>query len=252
MSTAGMTYNPYIRMCAPASSPKVLAATPIAPTAYELFLTSLTLLKSYDISKHSKMSETPLLLRVVARDGVAYFILSTLLSLGNMISWHLLPPSLMYLLLYLYWALLSTVIAALVLNLRRVHYQVLSGESTTLGSAVSANVTCHGSSGTDQARGAQRPRRGAAGMEKSADLWSQGSRFIMGDGELGVDSDVDTNTTYQNSREESRRTASRPDVESALECPELNSNGESTNAQHDASLLMQRLERTSLAPANWS
>ncbi|KAG8835059.1 hypothetical protein FRC18_001107 [Serendipita sp. 400] len=244
---AGMTYNRYIRMCAPASSPRILASTPIGPTTYELFLTTLTLIKAYSLSKHAKVSQTPILLRVLTRDGVSYFVLSTLLSLANIISWYLLPASLMYLFLYLYWALGSTVIAALVLNLRQTYYRGLSGESMTFGPEVSANITFDPSATTEKAR-ERRVSHRTNGMEKSPDTRSQGSRFIMGDWELGVDSNVDANATYQNATDLSEQDASVPlDVETGL--PTLGSSdetaqriqGETILGEIDTDIPMRRL-----------
>ncbi|KAG9054161.1 hypothetical protein FS842_005931 [Serendipita sp. 407] len=244
---AGMTYNRYIRMCAPASSPRILASTPIGPTTYELFLTTLTLIKAYSLSKHAKVSQTPILLRVLTRDGVSYFVLSTLLSLANIISWYLLPASLMYLFLYLYWALGSTVIAALVLNLRQTYYRGLSGESMTFGPEVSANITFDPSATTEKAR-ERRVSHRTNGMEKSTDTRSQGSRFIMGDWELGVDSNVDANATYQNATDLSEQDASVPlDVETGL--PTLGSSdetaqriqGETILGEIDTDIPMRRL-----------
>ncbi|KAG8765448.1 hypothetical protein FRC15_006988, partial [Serendipita sp. 397] len=180
-----MTYNPIIRICASMSSPKILMATPITPTVYELFLTVLTLIKAYGILSRIPGRESPSLLRILARDGVAYFVIGSIISLGNLIAWHFLPSSLMALLLYLYWALLSSCIARLVLNLRQTYYTT---STETHMEAVSANVTLtnRGDLQTTQANTkAKTKRRG-----KFTISWGLGIRtrsFFMGDGELGVD-----------------------------------------------------------------
>ncbi|KAG8769739.1 hypothetical protein FRC16_006585, partial [Serendipita sp. 398] len=91
----------------------------------------------------------------------------------------------MALLLYLYWALLSSCIARLVLNLRQTYYTT---STETHMEAVSANVTLtnRGDLQTTQANTkAKTKRRG-----KFTISWGLGIRtrsFFMGDGELGVD-----------------------------------------------------------------
>lgn len=134
-------YNPYIKMCASPAIPKLLAASPIAPTLYELFLTILTVIKSYNFVKASR-SKAPPLLFVLMRDGVSYFVVSTTIAFGNMISWFLLPSALFSIFIYLYWALVSTVISRLVLNLRRTYYTSIILPTTVEGETrVSANIT---------------------------------------------------------------------------------------------------------------
>ncbi|KAG9055365.1 hypothetical protein FS842_002387 [Serendipita sp. 407] len=180
-----MTYNPIVRICASMASPKILMATPIPPTVYELFLTVLTLIKAYGILSKIPGRESPSLLRVLARDGVAYFVIGSIISLGNLIAWHFLPTSLMALLLYLYWALLSSCVARLVLNLRQTYYTTYT---ETHPEVVSANVTFTNKEDlqtTQPNTKAKTKRRGKFTIGYGLGVRTRS--FFMGDGELGVD-----------------------------------------------------------------
>ncbi|KAG8770052.1 hypothetical protein FRC16_006490, partial [Serendipita sp. 398] len=180
-----MTYNPIVRICASIASPKILMATPIPPTVYELFLTVLTLIKAYGILSKIPGRESPSLLRVLARDGVAYFVIGSIVSLGNLIAWHFLPTSLMALLLYLYWALLSSCVARLVLNLRQTYYTTYT---ETHPEVVSANITFTNKEdfqATQPTTKAKTKRRGKFTIGYGLGVRTRS--FFMGDGELGVD-----------------------------------------------------------------
>lgn len=183
-----MSYNVYIRICAPENNPSIMLAAPIPPTLYELFLTILTLIKTFHVVKATKSTASPLL-HVLARDGVIYFVLATVISTTNIIAWHALPGALTYLLLYLYWALLSTFIARLVLNLRKTYYdtRVVASQPMTTGNRMSTNIAFN----TTKRGAVRRPHSTFVGVETSEEMGGYfaqiGSRFILGDGELGMD-----------------------------------------------------------------
>lgn len=130
---ATMTYNKYMRICATDHNPKVMVASPLPPTLYELLLTVLTIIKTYKFIAATNATSPPIL-HVLARDGVIYFVLSSVVSVSNMLSWHLLPPEFSGFLLYIYWALLSTCTSYLTLNLRRAYYHGRANETEQLSS----------------------------------------------------------------------------------------------------------------------
>ena len=106
----------------------------------------------------------------------------------NIVAWHALPGALTYLLLYLYWALLSTFIARLVLNLRKTFYdtRVVASHPMTTGNRMSTNIVFN----TSRRGAARRPQStfvGGAEEENGGYFTQAGSRFILGDGELGLD-----------------------------------------------------------------
>ena len=57
--SAQLTYNPYIRMCSIASVPKLLVVGPVPQTAFELFLTVLTVIKTFQFVKLSNKQALP-------------------------------------------------------------------------------------------------------------------------------------------------------------------------------------------------
>ncbi|KAG8836283.1 hypothetical protein FRC17_007433 [Serendipita sp. 399] len=181
-----MSYNPYVRSCVPASNPKIMMMTPIAPTVYELFLTVLTLIKTYKILSNMPGCETPSLV-------------GALISLGNLVSWHFLPSSLMSLFLYLYWSLLSSCIARLVLNLRRTYYtssSLMTEMDNNNNNVVSANITMTnadmglglGSRLSQTKTKEERGKKSSRAKTNSSrhELSTRTRRFFLGDGDLGA------------------------------------------------------------------
>ncbi|PVG04237.1 hypothetical protein CPB86DRAFT_209522 [Serendipita vermifera] len=117
--TEDVIYSSIIDMCVPTKPlPRVMAASPIASTIYELLVTILTIIKTYQHIVILGESRVPPLLRTLSRDGVMYFIMSTTIAIANIFCWNLFPPDKSLMLLYLYWGGISTLISRLVLNLR--------------------------------------------------------------------------------------------------------------------------------------
>jgi len=116
-------YNPLAQLCATSSTPHLFKLTPIAPLIYEFFLTILTIIKAFDFMGHPSSSNLPFLYRVLARDGVTYFMISTAITAVNLIAWFCLPDTILDLFCALYWATTSTLIAKMMLNLKDAHHQ---------------------------------------------------------------------------------------------------------------------------------
>ncbi|KIM32728.1 hypothetical protein M408DRAFT_326474 [Serendipita vermifera MAFF 305830] len=160
-----ISYNTLVGICASSETPRIFAVAPIPPALYEMLLTTLTILKAMDFNLFLPGSAIPMLYRVLARDGVAYFVVSALISMGNMITWLALPASQMYLFLYVYWAFSSVIVSRMVLNLRATYSRSQREQSGC--SSVSANV--------------------GTGTKGSSRAWEHGTRFIHGEGYLGID-----------------------------------------------------------------
>lgn len=161
----GITYNAYIGMCVAAVSPLLLAVSPIPPTVYTLCLTLLTIIKAFNFQGYSSGLTLPRLYHVLARDGVAYFVISGVISIGNMTNWLASPPSRLTCFLYLYWACSSIVISRMVLNLRAIYMRSLLDQTVTDGISTNAVI----------------------GTRDTAGPWHHGRRFVNGEGYLGVD-----------------------------------------------------------------
>jgi len=116
-------YNPLMGLCATTSTPHLFKFTPIAPLIFELFLTILTIIKAFDFVVHPSSSSLPLLYRVLARDGVTYYLITTTINAINLVAQFSLPDTILYLFCALYWAMTSTLIAKMMLNLKDAHHQ---------------------------------------------------------------------------------------------------------------------------------
>ncbi|CCA77849.1 hypothetical protein PIIN_00496 [Serendipita indica DSM 11827] len=185
--TANMTYNSHIRMCSTTSVPKLLVFGPVPQTVYELFLTILTVIKTCQfvtISRHN----LPPLIHIMARDGVLYFLMASCISIGNVLCWQFLPPQLTNVVLYLWWAIMSTLTSYLTLNLRKVYQgkpQTFT-RTTMVTGGTNANITF--TNAPDNMQGHTLTQDvGNKSSEAKINLTLRGSRFIMGEGEFEVD-----------------------------------------------------------------
>lgn len=113
-----MHYVPLAHTCLPMDLPRTMKPVPLAPTIYELFLTVLTVIKALEFTG---TASAPQLYRVLLRDGVAYFLVSSTVSIVNVIYWFNASNPQLTLLLNLYSALLSSLLARLVLHLKVAH-----------------------------------------------------------------------------------------------------------------------------------
>lgn len=135
-----MHYVPIARTCIPLVLPHLMKPVPLAPSIYELFLTVLTVVKAMDFAGGAS---SPQLYRVLLRDGVAYFLISSTISVVNVIYWFSAPSPQVTLLLNLYSAMMSTLIARLVLHLKVAHQDGVQQNvvNSTHGEVGSGNET---------------------------------------------------------------------------------------------------------------
>ncbi|KIM32746.1 hypothetical protein M408DRAFT_326490 [Serendipita vermifera MAFF 305830] len=124
-----MHYVPLARTCIPLVLPQLMKPIPLFPTIYETFLTVLTIIKTLD---YAGGASSPQLYRVLLRDGVAYFVISSTISVVNVIYWFIAPGPQLTLLLNFYAAILSTLIARLVLHLKVAHQDNFSSGTDTV------------------------------------------------------------------------------------------------------------------------
>ncbi|PVG04236.1 hypothetical protein CPB86DRAFT_209597 [Serendipita vermifera] len=117
-TVGGIIYEPLINSCIPTTNPRIMAMVMVAPTIYELFLTVLTTMRTFQYRSILGNSSVSPVLQILIRDGVIYFIMSTTIAVANILSWYFLPISHAFIFLYLYWGLVAALISRFVLNLR--------------------------------------------------------------------------------------------------------------------------------------
>ncbi|QRV98047.1 dephospho-CoA kinase [Ceratobasidium sp. AG-Ba] len=123
-------YNPLYRICLATISPHLWTCW-LPALIFETFVFVLTVIKARE---HSKANFDTPILRILVRDGVVYFVIICACSVFNMLIWIVAPPSLVALSKYFVLAVVPTMGARLVLNLRgsrREDLMPTTGRSTT-------------------------------------------------------------------------------------------------------------------------
>lgn len=129
--SAPRAYSAETLLCLITSNSNTMKTIPIGPAVYEIILTFLTVLKSFDFSDDASDTTLPFVYRVLAREGMAYFMISMMITLIIMIYWYLFPGSSVLLLLLCYWGVMSPLLARLVLRLKTAHQVNLSEQGAS-------------------------------------------------------------------------------------------------------------------------
>lgn len=110
-------YYPLADTCYSESKNPHMFLVTLIPLGLELVFTTLTTIKAYQNVRNIKNASLPPLMSIFIRDGILYFTTISILSLGNALVWILLPSTLIYVGLYIYFACITTFICRFYINL---------------------------------------------------------------------------------------------------------------------------------------
>lgn len=114
---AGAMYDHRLRVCSIESTPEIFRFIFIAPVFFEVLIGALTLWKAVQHAYVLSNASSAPMLYIMFRDGIAWFIAVCGLRIWNALIWVFLPQSMVYLGIYILWALVSTFVSRFFLNI---------------------------------------------------------------------------------------------------------------------------------------
>lgn len=110
-------YNPTVRVCSIDATPKIFRAIFITPVFFEVLIGILTLWKAVQHAYVLSNAAAAPMLHIMFRDGLFWFTAVVGLRVWNALIWMFLPQSMVYLGIYILWALVSTFVSRFYLNI---------------------------------------------------------------------------------------------------------------------------------------
>lgn len=128
-------YSSLAKVCSIESTPPIFRGIFIAPVFFEVLIGILTFWKALQHAFVLSNASAAPMLYTMFRDGLFWFTAVCGLRIWNALIWVFLPQSMIYLGIYLLWALVSTFISRFFLNILSVATQNVDGFSEDFASA---------------------------------------------------------------------------------------------------------------------
>jgi len=128
-------YNDIVRVCSVNTTPKIFRAIFITPVFFEVFIGALTFWKAIQHAWVISNASAAPMLHIMFRDGLVWFTAVVGLRVWNALIWMFMPQSMIYLGIYILWALVSTFVSRFYLNILGVANAGVDGFSTEIASA---------------------------------------------------------------------------------------------------------------------
>ncbi|KAG8797468.1 hypothetical protein FRC17_007732, partial [Serendipita sp. 399] len=110
-------FDPLVHVCNIKSTPEIFRFIFLTPVFFEILIGGLTLWKGLQHAYVISHASAAPMIHIMLRDGLIWFTSVVGLRLWNALIWVFLPQSLIYLGIYILWALVSTFVSRFFLNI---------------------------------------------------------------------------------------------------------------------------------------
>ncbi|KAG9057980.1 hypothetical protein FS842_002315 [Serendipita sp. 407] len=110
-------FDPLVHVCSVKSTPEIFRFIFLTPVFFEILIGVLTFWKGLQHAYVISHASAAPMIHIMLRDGLIYFTSVVGLRLWNALIWVFLPQSLIYLGIYILWALVSTFVSRFFLNI---------------------------------------------------------------------------------------------------------------------------------------